>query len=238
MAMVGATLLDPHYTRPIYSKAEASRIIAVPQTTFKNWAVGYTYKTLSGDAVSAAPIVTTAEPAGRASPSIPFIGLAEAYIVSAFTRAGVPMQRIRPAVLWLQEHIGLHQALASERLKTDGAEVLWDFGQRSGHPSDSDMIGNLVVIRSGQGVFRSVVQDYLQRVSYEDGWIRTIELPQYRDVGVSVDPWVNGGQPTIADHGIAVTDIVSRLRAGEPLTDLAYDYDLPLNAVRALEQVA
>jgi hypothetical protein len=38
------------------------------------------------------------------------------------------MRRIRPAVLWLQEHIGLAQALASQRLQTDGAEVLWDFG--------------------------------------------------------------------------------------------------------------
>jgi hypothetical protein len=29
------------------------------------------------------------------------------------------MQRIRPAVLWPQEHIGLRQALASEWLQTD-----------------------------------------------------------------------------------------------------------------------
>ena len=60
---------------------------------------------------------------------------AEAYIVAAFTRAGVPMRRIRPAVLWLQEHIGLPQARASQRLQTDGAEVLWDFGKSSGDPA-------------------------------------------------------------------------------------------------------
>jgi hypothetical protein len=33
-------------------------------------------------------------------------------------------------VLWLQEHIGLAQALASERLKTDGAEMLRDFSKQ------------------------------------------------------------------------------------------------------------
>ena len=50
------------------------------------------------------------------------------------------MRRIRPAVLWLQEYIGLPQALASQRLQTDGAEVLWDFGRRSGDLADQDMV--------------------------------------------------------------------------------------------------
>ena len=76
---------------------------------------------------------------------MPFVGLAEAYIVAAFTKAGLPMQRIRPAVLWLQDHIGLPQALASQRLQTDGAEVLWDFGINSGVPADQDMVDGLVV---------------------------------------------------------------------------------------------
>jgi len=67
-----------------------------------------------------------------------------------FTGAGVPMRRIRPAVLWLQDHIGLPQALASQRLPTDGAEVLWDFGRQSVDPADQDMVEGLVVVRSGQ----------------------------------------------------------------------------------------
>jgi hypothetical protein len=99
---------------------------------------------------------------------------AEAYIVAAFTRAGVPMRRIRPAVLWLQEHIGLPQARASQRPQTDGAEVLWDFGKSSGDPADQDMADGLVVVRSGQQVFRPVERDYLTRVTYEDGWTRKI----------------------------------------------------------------
>jgi hypothetical protein len=145
-----AVIDDPHYTTPLYHKTEAAHIIAVPAQTFRDWAVGYARKRLDGSQVVSAPIVTTLEPARPQGVSVPFVGLAEAYIVAAFTKAGVPMRRIRPAVLWLREHIGLPQALASQRLQTDGAEVLWDFGRQSGDPADQDMVDGLVVVRSGQ----------------------------------------------------------------------------------------
>jgi uncharacterized protein (DUF433 family) len=229
---------DPHYTTPLYHKTEAARIIAVPSQTFRDWAVGYAYKRLDGSQVVSAPIVTTLEAARPQGVSVPFVGLAEAYVVAAFKNAGVPMRRIRPAVLWLQEHIGLPQALASQRLQTDGAEVLWDFGRRSGDPADQDLVDGLVVVRSGQQVFRPVVRDYLTMVTYEDGWTRRIELPQYGTAEVIVDPWLNGGQPTVSRRGVRVADIVSRLNAHEPLKDVAGDYGLTVPEVEAIRRAA
>jgi uncharacterized protein (DUF433 family) len=234
----GRAIDDPHYTTPIYHKTEAAHIIAVAPQTFRNWAVGYARKRLDGSHVVSAPIVTTLEPAHPQGVSVPFVGLAEAYIVAAFTKAGLPMQRIRPAVLWLQDHIGLPQALASQRLQTDGAEVLWDFGRHSGDPADQDMVEDLVVVRSGQQVFRPVVRDYLTRVTYENGWTRSIQLPQYGSVDVLVDPWLNGGQPTVADRGIRVLDIVNRLKAQEPPGDVADDYQLTLREVEQIRRAA
>jgi hypothetical protein len=55
---------------------------------------------------------------------MPFIGPGEAYALAAFRKAGVPMQRIRPAIDALASELGLAHALASRRLCTDGAEVL------------------------------------------------------------------------------------------------------------------
>ena len=234
----GRVIDDPHYMTPIYRKAEAAHIIAIPTQTFRNWAVGYVRKRLDGSQVVSAPIVTTLEPDRPRGASVPFVGLAEAYIVAAFTKAGLPMQRIRPAVLWLQDHIGLPQALASQRLQTDGAEVLWDFGRQSGDPADQDMVEGLVVVRSGQQVFRPVVRDYLTRVTYENGWTRSIQLPQYGQVEVLVDPWLNGGQPTVAQRGIRVVDIVNRLKAHEPAKDVADDYDLTLRDVEEIRRAA
>lgn len=229
---------DPHYTAPLYYKAEAAHIIDVPAQTFRDWALGYARKRLDGSQVVSAPIVTTLDPVRPQGVSVPFVGLAEAYIVAAFTRAGVPMRRIRPAVLWLQEHIGLPQALASQRLQTDGAEVLWDFGKSSGDPADQDMVDGLVVVRSGQQVFRPIVRDYLTRVTYEDGWTRKILLPQYGNVNIVVDPWLNGGQPTVEGRGIRVTDIVNRLNAREPARDVAGDYGLTVREVEQIRKAA
>jgi uncharacterized protein (DUF433 family) len=223
---------------PIYHKTEAAHIIDVPGTTFRNWSMGYAFKRLDGSEVTSAPIVTTLEPLTSHGVSVPFVGLAEAYIVSAFTKAGLPMQRIRPAVLWLQDHIGLPQALASKQLQTDGAEVLWDFGRNSKDPADLDIVDGLVVVRSGQQVFRPVVRDFLTRVTYENGWTRTIRLPQYHNVDVIVDPWLNGGKPTVAERGIRVVDIVNRLKAQEPAKDVAYDYAMTVREVEAIRRAA
>ncbi|MEV4097516.1 DUF433 domain-containing protein [Streptosporangium saharense] len=222
---------DFRYVTPIYSKSQAADLIGVPRQTFRNWAVGYAYKRIDAPFVVAEPMVTTA---GTHGSTVPFVGLAEAYMLAAFRSAKVPMQRIRPAIRWLEDNIGLEQALASERLMTDGAEVLWDFKERTSDPAEREAVDGLVVIRSGQQVFRPVVRDYLRRVSYQDGWMKVIRLPGYEEVDVTVDPWINGGQPTLARRGIRLNDVLSRLRAGEDRHDVAEDYDLRLEEVEAL----
>jgi hypothetical protein len=62
--MAGSAVIDdPRYTTPLYHKAEAAHIIAVPAQTFRDWAVGYAHKRLDGSLLVSAPIVTTLEPA-------------------------------------------------------------------------------------------------------------------------------------------------------------------------------
>lgn len=222
---------DFRYITPLYTKRQAADLIVVPRRTFVNWAVGYAYKRINAPIVVAEPLVTTV---GAHGSTVPFVGLAEAYMLAAFRSAKVPMQRIRPAIRWLEENIGLKQALASERLMTDGAEVLWDFKEHTDDPAEREAVDGLVVVRSGQQVFRPIVRDYLRRVTYQGGWMKMIRLPGYQEVDVTVDPWINGGQPTLARRGIRVADVVSRLRAGEDMREVAEDYDLRLNEVEAL----
>jgi uncharacterized protein (DUF433 family) len=186
---------------------------------------------------SAPALITTVPPVTPRGPTVPFVGLTEAYILAAFRSAGVPMQRIRPAIRVLEEQMGLRQALASERLKTDGAEVLWDYGRLTDDPAEKDAVGDLVVVRNGQGVFRAIVADYLRRVTYKDGWARIINVGAGR-VDVTVDPWVNGGRPTLPRRGIAADDVLSRIRAGETSRAVAADYGLHLDEVTALLELA
>jgi uncharacterized protein (DUF433 family) len=230
----GGPLSDPHYTVPLYHKAEAARIIDVRPSTLRNWA-GSTGADWRGHASPG--LITVAESTTPRGPTIPFVGLTEAYVLSSFRQAGVPMQRIRPALHRLEEEMGLAQALASERLRTDGAEVLWEYGQRTDDPAARDAVGDLVVVRNGQLVFRPIVQNYLQRVTYRDGWAKVINVGRGK-VDVTVDPWINGGHPTLARRGIAVTDVLSRIRAGESSKSVAADYGLRLSEVIAIRELA
>jgi len=237
--MGGSVDLEPEYTLPLYSRTEAARIVDVPERTLRNWALGYVYKTMKGK-VEALPLITTAAPHGTTPQSVPFVGLAEAYVLAAFRAAGVPMQRIRPAIAWLDENIGLPAALASEQLLTDGAEILYDFGQRASDqdPEAAKILEDLVVVRNQQRVFAPIVRNYLRTVTYRNGWVELIHLPQYERVDVIVDPRINFGKPTVATRGIRVADIVSRLQAGEKPSQVAWDYGLRTEDVEALRQRA
>jgi hypothetical protein len=75
------------------------------------------------------PLITVSPRQGQQA-TLPFIGFAEAYVLSAFRRSGVPLQRIRPAVDVLSREIGIEHALASQRLFADGAEMLFDYAEQ------------------------------------------------------------------------------------------------------------
>ena len=198
--MAGSTVIDdPHYTTPLYHKTEAAHIIAVPSQTFRDWAVGYAYKRLDGSQVVSAPIVTTLEATRPQGASVPFVGLAEAYIVAAFTE-GRGSDAPDPACGLVAAGV---TSVFGRRWRANGSKptVQKCCGISAAgldEPADQDLVDGLVVVRSGQQVFRPAVRDYLTMVTYEDGWTRRIQLPQYGKTEVVVDPWLNGGQPTVS----------------------------------------
>lgn len=112
-------MLDLH--DPLYSEADVSRMLALPPSTLRRWTRGYNYKTVDGLHGSEAIVTTSRKRFGK---TIPFIGLVEASVYASVRAAGVAVTRIRPAVVELQRRTGLIAALMSERLKTDGVELL------------------------------------------------------------------------------------------------------------------
>lgn len=166
---------------------------------------------------------------------MPFIGFAEAYVLSAFRRAGVPMQRIRPAVEKLSSSIGVDHALASRRLYTDGAEVLYDYVASE----ESEELGGLAVVRTGQRQFAEIVRDYLKRITYGgDGWAARLRLPTYQRAEVIVDPRRAFGMPFVVHGGARVEDLVDRFVAGDTLADIAEDFGVPEPEVEDVVRVA
>ena len=211
------------FETPLYSLAEAARILDVPTSTFTAWARGYT-RHRPGHADVAGAAVVTAFPTAPGESSVPFVGLAEGLVLAAIRRQGVPMQRIQPALVVLVQEIGVEHALASRRLYTDGAEILFDYANIDS-ASAADPVRDLVVVRNGQRVFADVVDSYLRRITFApDGWAERIVLPQYEHATVIADPRLSFGQPVFAQGGARLADALGMFWAGEDLETVAAEY--------------
>ncbi|MGC0145029.1 DUF433 domain-containing protein [Pseudactinotalea sp. Z1732] len=89
------------------------------------------------------------------------------------------------------------------------------------------------MIWNQQAVFRDVVGQYLQTITYRHGRVAIIGLPQY-EPEVVVDPLRNFGRPMLARRAIRVEDITGRIEAGEALEEVALDFNLDPAEVHAL----
>ena len=220
--MQTAAVADAAYSTPIYSQSEAARIIQAPTSSFGRWAQGHRFKQRQEGKWGSSPALLTDVRPGRGI-TVSFNALAEGFIIESFRRAGLPLARIRPAVDVLRNEIGLEDALLSEKLMTDGAEILYRNGE-----------GDLVVVRNHQGVFKEVVSEFLKSISYRDGFVSIIHLPTFEVVDVVVDPHRNSGQPTIDRLGVRVEDVLSRVRAGESSAEVGEDFGLDPKEIRSL----
>ncbi len=154
-------------------------------------------------------------------------------MLGALRQAGVPMQRIRPAVRKLNDEIGLDHALASRRVYTDGAELIFDYA------SSSDDEALLTVVRTGQEHLADVIRGYLKRITYgDDGWAERLRLPAYTQAEATVDPTEAFGQPVVVHGGARVEDLVDRFKAGDGCAEIAADFDVPSAEVEDVIRVA
>lgn len=214
------------YRTGLYLPIEVDRYVGLPENTTARW----------GSPLDQTQPIVTRLNRPRRSPSIPFVGIAEATMLKAFRKTGLSMQRIRPAVQALRQKLNDDHALLSERLYTDGAEILYEYAEHA----DGEAM-KLVVARNGQTVMTEVIESYLQRISFFDECRTPKEIDltlRYGGVHVSVNPQVNGGVPTLKNSGLAVGTLMGFLEAGETYASVAAEYDLDPGLVEQLAMCA
>ena len=225
---------DPRLIQPLFAAREAAIVLNVPPSTFQTWVRGYERHDRESRTSVSKPLVTAVD-AVPGGPNIPFIGLVEGLALAAFRRAGVPMQRIRPALEHLEKEIGLRHALASDRLYADGAEVLFDYGR----DASKESLAQLVVVRNQQRVFAPIVEQYLRHITYgPDHWAIRVRLPAYEKTPVIVDPKRSFGRPVIQRARVPVEELVDRWWAGDSIHVLADDFGLRETEVEDVIRVA
>lgn len=221
---------DVRFSVPLYTQAEAARYLNMPPNTLKYWTHPYERTSRSGKVIRSEPLVTYLPGGLGGMPSVPFIGLAEAVFLASLRRAGVSVRELRPALQLVRDKMGVEYALASRRLYAVGPQLLWDAADEA--DVEPSVKRDLIVLKNGQYVFRSVVEQYLKKIEYgADDYATRLELPGYEVATVIADPNLNFGQPFFASTGAPISAVLSRLRAGEQLTTVADDFDLPEDEV-------
>ena len=233
------TTTDPlRFDLALYTVAEAARVVDVPYSTLASWAKGYVRRPAGRRPVIGAPIVTAVAAERPGEPTIPFVGLVEALVLAAVRRSGVPMQRIRPALDALQSEIGVEHALASRKLYTDGAELLYDYGESRRGTTEGDRALDLVVVCSGQRVFVEIIQSYLHRITYgDDGYATVISVPAYELAEVVADPRRSFGAPIFERGGARVGDVLDRFWSGDSLQEAAAEFGVPVDELEDVVRV-
>jgi uncharacterized protein (DUF433 family) len=226
---------DPRFAEPLYTVAQAARLVGMSPSTLISWAKGYEHRFRGRPTVTKGPVVTSLP--ARSGATIPFVGLVEAMVVQAFRRTELSLQRIRKALDVLAAEGDIVHPLASRRLYTDGAEVLYDYATDAG----DGQLRLLTVVSSGQRVFHEVVDSYLRRVHFaDDPWASEVIVPVTPREVLRVRPGVASGDPVFMAGGAPLSAVLSRRKAGESIASLSDDYGIPiedlseaLDAVRA-----
>lgn len=202
---------------PAYPLSEAARLVGVPLSTASAWTRGREYPA-GGRPRKAQPVIETDDSEGR---YLSFRNLVELHVLAAIRRQyGVSLQNTRKAVEFMRRRLRTEHPLASQRMLTDGRDLLVRHG--------SDLLN---VSRGGQ-VEMEIVQSFLDRIEFgrSGALLRlfpftTTEI-ENDPRAVVIDPRVQFGRPCLRDTGIPTEVIADRFLAGETIESIAADYEV------------
>lgn len=142
-------------------------------------------------------------------------------------RSGVPLQRIRPALTRLEEQFGLRYALASKRLYTDGAEVLFDYAETGDDPPRHVPCATWSSSATTSGCStRSSRRTYAASISALTATLGSSSCRHTRPQTWSSTPHAASGSRSLRG-GARLEDVLALFRAGEPLDVVAAEYGIP-----------
>ncbi|MFI6346420.1 DUF433 domain-containing protein [Streptomyces sp. NPDC050560] len=211
--------MTDRFTEGLLTQAETSFHLQIPPSTLGDW--------LNGKAAGA-PLVHQVEPVRSGQPSVPFVAVAEAYVLRSLRTMGLRMREIREAAEAVRDAFGTPYGLVSRRIATDGVDIFVEHG-----------LDDLRRARDGQAPIREVVDRYLRYLSWEadDDFPSSLQLQQYGDtVPVLLDPRFGHGLPVVAANRVPVKALIDLWEAGESVENIAYEYDMEPDQVDELRR--
>lgn len=193
---------------PVYRVADAARYADVSGGTIRNW-----------HKLTNKPVVLSRKEPGEA---LSYLQLIELAVVAAARKSGVGLAAIRRAREYCSQKLSSEFPFAEYRFKTDGKELWLDFAEIVGEDGSGTVLG---ASKHGQLGWSDII-GRLREFEYDRSYgLATKWFVAGRDSEIVIDPRVSFGAPSI--DGIPTRLIKQRSDAGEPVSYIADDFDIP-----------
>jgi uncharacterized protein (DUF433 family) len=207
---------DP-WNRGVYLVPDAARILRLPLAVLRTWLSGRPDDERRH--FPAGEFVTSGNGADR---HFGFHALIELFTVAQLRKRGLPMSVIRQARAELMERFQTPHPFALEGLMTSGRtlvkslndEILLELGSR------------------GQTAFSKVLEPFCASLDFDRASSLAIRyFPLGKKHPVVVDPRRAFGRPVIDGTNLTTETIMSLLRGGEAVENVAESFQIPVQAV-------
>jgi uncharacterized protein (DUF433 family) len=198
---------------PLYSIAEAARVVRVHPATLRTWVLGRSYPTRSGHKAWS-PLIRVAD---RKQGRLSFVNLVEVHVLSALRGKQVRVERIRSATQFIQGAMPTAYPRADVDMRTDCIDIYVEY------------LGQLVNASSSQTTLRPLVERYLQRIERDESGLASRLFPITRDDAASsksvlIDPHFRFGRPILVETNLETSVVADRFFAGDSTAALAADF--------------
>ncbi|MDB9460268.1 DUF433 domain-containing protein [Dolichospermum circinale] len=197
---------------PIYSISDAAKYLRIPVGTIRSWTVS-----ISNGSNFSKPLILTQDIKPKL---LSFTNLVEIHVLRAI-RKHHQMQRdkVRIALDYIEEKFQVLHPLASEKFSINGVDLL------------IERYASLLNVSEDWRIdLKSSFNTHFQRIEFDKNGFAmklfpfTASQEENNPRIVVIDPRIAFGRLVIAETGIPTIVLAQRLKAGESIQDLAYDY--------------
>lgn len=213
--MAKVTTLD----RPMYSYAEAARLLDVPPGTLRWWLEG----ARRGDA-DYPPVI---RPERTGADAVTWGEFVEAGLLREYRKKNVSLQRMRPVIEGMRSRTGLRYPLAHYRPLLDGLQLVYDLQCEVNLPPEMYLVRS----EDGQMQLAPPILEFLERVEFEDAGPAIRYWPAGKMSPVAIDPEIAFGMPQI--RGVRTESVAESIEAGESNDEAARSWEIDPGDVAA-----
>jgi uncharacterized protein (DUF433 family) len=201
-----------------YSPTEAAHYLRLPISTLRAWVFGQIYTGETGRKIFK-PVIQIADKEDRL---LSFNNMVEIHVLSGIRKVHeIPLPKIRKGLRFVQDKLGTERPLLTQNFLTDGLDLF---------VAQSGVLMN--VTQEGQLALRETVESFLKRIDRDPSGVPIRLYPFSRRAGqedvksIVIDPNVAFGRPTLVGTGVPTANIFERFYAGEPIDELAQDFNV------------